>query len=148
MKNEEIKKILYRGTYGVLSTCDAKLKPYGVPLNYFYLEEEEALYFHCAKKGKKMENLLANPQVSFTVIDREQIVEEFFTTSYCSVVVEGKASLVEEESQKRRLLNILCERLAPTAIQRREEVIEKYLPAVALVKIQMEAMSGKLHEAS
>lgn len=88
-----------------------------------------------------------NPQVSFVVVAEEKIVEELFTTSYRSVIVEGRASFVEAEREKRRLLHILCERLAPTAVERREEVIEKYLPAVAMIRIDIESVSGKVHEA-
>lgn len=148
MNEQEIRESLHKCSYGILSMVDEEGKPYAVPLNYFYLEEEEALYFHCAKKGRKIEALRKNPQVSFVAVEQERIVEEFFTTSYSSVMVEGRVSFVEEDQEKRRLLHILCERLAPTAVERREEVIEKYLPAVTLLRMDIERMSGKCHEAS
>lgn len=147
MTKEEIRQSLHDCSYGVLSMVEEEGRPYAVPLNYFYLEEEQAVYVHCAKKGKKIRSLAVNPQVSFVVVAEEKIVEELFTTSYRSVIVEGRASFVEAEREKRRLLHILCERLAPTAVERREEVIEKYLPAVAMIRIDIESVSGKVHEA-
>lgn len=143
MNEEEIKAILCKCRYGILSMSDGKGRPYGVPMNYFYQPEDQALYFHCARKGKKLDFLKENPQVSFVAVESEQIIEEEFTTHYRSVLVEGKAHMVEEEAEKIRLLRCMCERLAPNAPERREEVIERYLPAVCLIRLDIEQMSGK-----
>lgn len=143
MTQTQSKEILRQCTYGILSTCGEDGSPYGVPLNYFFREEENAIYFHCAKKGKKLDHIRKNDRVSFAVVAKEEIVQEQFTTHYQSVILEGRASIVEHDEEKKHLLRQLCEQLAPNAVERREEVIEKYLPAVCLVKIDIETLSGK-----
>ncbi len=46
----------------------------------------------------------------------------------------------------REKLILLCERLAPKAIERREEVIEKYIKAVCIGKIDIDNITGKKNE--
>lgn len=148
MTEAKAKEILQRNQYGILATVDKNLQPYGVPLNYFYIPEENAIYFHCSKRGRKINNLRVNPKVSFSIVDSENIVEEKFTTDYTSLNVEGTISFIEEAEEQIRLLRLLCQRLAPHAIERREEVIHKYLPAVLLLKLSIESLSGKEKENS
>lgn len=146
MNEEEISEILSQCKYGILSMSDGSGRPYGVPMNYFYQPEDRALYFHCARKGKKLDFLEENPKVSFAVVESEEIIERKFTTYYRSVIVEGKVHRIEKDEEKIRLLRTMCERLAPSAPERREEVIEKYLPAVCLIRLDIEQMTGKCNE--
>ena len=139
-------EILKQGKYGVLSTVSADGIPYGVPVNYFYVAQDNALYFHCAVKGRKIENITANSKVSFVVIGSEQIVEDLLTTRYESVMVTGTASLITDEEEKRAKLLQLCEVLTPTAVAHRGAgVVPEHLPPVAIVKIAIDEISGKKH---
>lgn len=146
ISTEDALNILKNGKYGVLSTVSQAGVPYGVPLNYFYLPENNALYFHCALKGRKLENIAANSKVSFAVIGSEKIVESRFTTNYESVIVTGTASIVTDQTEKRSLLVQLCRQLAPTALGRMDEVIDRHMPAAKLVKIDVEEVSGKRNQ--
>ena len=63
---EKARDILAQGIYGVLSChCDDGL-PYGVPLSYAL--SGNALYFHCALQGQKLDNLAHDDRVCFTVV--------------------------------------------------------------------------------
>lgn len=64
MSEEEAARLLRKGRLGVLSTVSAADVPYGVPLNYVYVEEERALYFQGAPRGRKMDNIRANSRAS------------------------------------------------------------------------------------
>ncbi|WP_312642592.1 pyridoxamine 5'-phosphate oxidase family protein [Hydrogenoanaerobacterium sp.] len=143
MPREDAVEILKNGKYGVLSTSSEDGMPYGVPINYFYIEEENAIYFHCALKGRKTDNIQANNRVAFVVIGQEAVVEERFTTHYESVMVSGIATFVTDLAEKEKKLNQLCDALTPSAVARRAEVIQKYLPAVAIVKLEICELTGK-----
>lgn len=140
--DEEARALLKKQTYGVLSVVGEDGAPYGVPLNYFYAESENAIYFHCARSGRKIDAIGSESRVSFTVVGREEIDPLRFTTRYESVIAEGRASLVESDDEKRLRLRQLCDVLTPGAA-RRDEVIEAYLPRTAIVRIDIECISGK-----
>lgn len=135
MSQEDACKLLKQGKYGVLSLAGKEGTPYGIPLNYFYVPEERSIYFHCFIKGRKMDYMKENNRVSFVVIGGEKIVPEKFVTHYDSVMVTGEASFITNKEEKIKRLLQLCQVLAPEAVERRDEVIEKQLPAVAIVKL-------------
>ena len=66
--DEECRKILAEEGRGVLSLFGEDGYPYGIPMNYFYDEDENKIYFHCAKEGHKIDALQANGKVSFCVL--------------------------------------------------------------------------------
>ncbi len=138
----EAKEILKKGTFGVLSAVRKNGAPYGVPINYFYCEEDGALYFHCAKTGLKNDCILVDSRVSFAVVGRSYIDQVNFSTMYESVIVEGLASIIEGDDEKRLRLVQLCKALAPSSPDY-GETIEKYLAAVTIVKIDIKSISGK-----
>jgi len=139
----EAKEILARGEWGVLSTATLDGEPYGVPVNYYYAPEEQAIYIHCALRGRKLTNIAQNSRVSFAVVAEARIVPERYTTHYDSAIASGRAQVVTDAAEKRRVLFELCRVLTPDAIERRDAVIEKYLPAVAIIKITVERITGK-----
>lgn len=66
---EACEKILERGTSGVLALEGEEGYPYAVPLSYYY--EKGKIFFHCGKRGYKIEALKRNEKVSFCVIDQD-----------------------------------------------------------------------------
>lgn len=137
---EQAAAILERGVYGVLSTVDADGQPYGVPLNYVY--HQEAIYFHSARSGHKLDNLLQNSQVSFCVIDKAELDPQQFSTDFASVIVFGKTSVLGGQ-EKRQALVWLMQHLAPEQSQNAAEYIEKNQEQTRVVKIEIDHMSGK-----
>ena len=141
---EQSNEILKSCNYGVLSTVDELGEPYGVGVNCFYVEEDHALYFHTKKNGKKIENIKHHPNVSLFITDgMQKIVQEQFTTHYQSIIVEGIAELITDPAQVATLLRLLCIRLCPDALNRREEVIDKYLNAVGICRISIKNITRK-----
>lgn len=146
LSEEAAKELLLKGEIGVLSTAGADGVPYGIPINYVYSPEENILFFHCATKGRKVSNLIENNKVSLAVVGSAKVVPDKYTSAYESVIVEGKASLITDPDEKRRLLVRLCERFAPHALARRDEVITKYLPATLMIRIDIVSISGKRNQ--
>ncbi len=135
-------KLLEESQLGVLCTSGADGAPYGVPINYCYLRDDNVIIFHCAKDGRKLENIKDNPRVSFTVMGKNRIIAERLTTYYESVIVSGTASLVQDDEEKKLRLDQLCRRLSPE-IEWRSDRDCIHLARTMIVRIDIDSISGK-----
>ena len=63
----QIVKILNNEKRGVLSVHGENGYPYGLPINYWYNEENGYIYFHSGTKGHKTDAINADNKVSFCV---------------------------------------------------------------------------------
>jgi nitroimidazol reductase NimA-like FMN-containing flavoprotein (pyridoxamine 5'-phosphate oxidase superfamily) len=142
MSYEATATALAAGKWGVLSTFDGEA-PYAVPVNYFYSHEDNAIFFHCALKGKKLDNINYNEHVSFAVVLQERIVPGRFTTLYQSVIVSGRAAVVENKHERIKRLTQICDVLVPESADKHDEYIMKYLSSVTVVRINVDSISGK-----
>ncbi len=142
MAQEDALQLLEREDYGILSTASQDGVPYGVPLNYCFVREDNAIIFHCANKGRKIDDMLSNPRVSFAVVGRQRIDAQRLTTRYESVIVSGRAVLVTDETEKIKRFDQLCAHLTP-GVEWRGDSGCKHLAAVAIVRIDLESITGK-----
>lgn len=90
---EDTAAVMGRCTNGILACLGDEEYPYAVPLSYVYYNSK--IYFHSAKAGHKIDAIIKNPKVSFTVVDEDTIVSEKYTTYFRSVIAFGKARIVE-----------------------------------------------------
>lgn len=142
MSHEDTLKVLKKGTWGVLSITEGGA-PYGIPVNYYYSPEENALFFHCAKEGRKLDGISADSRVSFAVVLGEEIIPDKFTTHYESVVAAGRASVLSDPGETAKRLKKLCEVLTPSCKERIDEAVNKSLKSTAIVRIDIDSISGK-----
>ena len=84
--------VMERCTNGVLACIGDNDYPYAVPLSYVCFNDK--IYFHSAKAGHKIEAIMRNSKVSFSVIDEDTIVGQEYTTYFRSVIAFGKARIV------------------------------------------------------
>ena len=87
--------VMNRCTNGTLACLGDEDYPYSVPLSYVYFNDK--IYFHSAKAGHKIDAIMKNPKVSFSVIDEDTVVSEEYTTYFRSVIAFGKVRIVEGE---------------------------------------------------
>ena len=90
---EDTAAVMNRCTNGALACIGDEDYPYSVPLNYVYFNDK--VYFHSAKAGHKIDAIMKNPKVSFSVTDEDTIVSEEYTSYFRSVIVFGKARILE-----------------------------------------------------
>jgi len=140
MQDGAIIGLLQNAEYGVLSTVDSNEQPYGVPLNYVLMNN--CICFHCALEGHKLDNLAANPKVSFCVVGRTKVLPAEFSTEFESVVVFGRASVIEGE-ERYQALNALIEKYSPEFVSEGSAYIEKFDSQTKLVRIEIQQMTGK-----
>ena len=81
LNQEETIDILNKSEYGVLSTVGKDNAPYGVPINFAYVDG--VVYFHCSKaKGYKIINIMNNSNVCLTVVNDVCLQPEILSTKY------------------------------------------------------------------
>lgn len=134
-------EILERGTSGVLNVLGDDDYPYGVPLSYVY--DGQRLYFHCMPSGHKWDAIQKHEKVSFTVIDKDQIVPEEYTSYFRSVIVFGRARIVEDMDEKLHLHDLLVRKYSPDFL---EGVYEKFKDRIAWMGafvVEIDHVSGK-----
>ncbi len=113
-----------------------------------YGRKDDVLYFHGSTKNFMMNEALKNEQicVSVTHLDGLVLAKTLFNTSanYRSVVLFGKAQLVDNEQERMEALEIITEQIIPN---RWDEVIigsEQELKATLVIKMKIESASAKV----
>ena len=121
----------------------AEEAPYVIPVNFVFMDG--ALYFHCAREGRKLDCLRRSPRVCVSFVASNQAALDKFTTYFQSANVIGTAAEVTEAAEKISALRALCEKLTPAnrAGDNFERAIAKSLPRTGVWRIQMEEVSGK-----
>ena len=137
----EARDIINGCDFAVLSTADNDNMPYGVPVSVVL--EENHMYFHCAKAGRKLENIQQNPHVCVTFAKVRLIDGENFTTHYESVIAEGTAAVVEEETEKCHALQLICRRYTPHSDEEIDAYIQRYFAQTGVVRVDLESISAK-----
>lgn len=140
MNEKDAVDLLSKCEYGVLSTINNENQPYGIPLSYSF--KKNLIYFHSAIEGSKIDNIINNDRVCFTVVGRTNLLAEKFSTEYESVVVFGRASFVEGEEKLLALMEII-EKYSPEFIREGKEYIERAQANTRVVKIDIESFTGK-----
>lgn len=139
---EQARSILEKCSHGILCTISPDGEPYGVPVNYYYAKEENCVVFHCATAGRKLDNIMANSRVAFTVVGFEDVIPQKTTTHYESAMVFGTAEIVTDQKEKTDKLVVLCRKYGTTETAIKAS-LAKYLPATEVVKIQIQKITGK-----
>lgn len=139
MDKETTLDLLEKAEVGVLSTLGKDGYPYGVALNYVYLNQK--IYFHCAKDGHKLDNINYHDKVSFSIYDDVQIKGKALRTYYRSLVVFGKARIIEADEN---ILLALVLKYADLNENMARNMIRKEIDVTALVEIDIDHISGKI----
>ena len=77
LTQEECVEILNTEVRGVLSVLGDDDYPYGIPIDFYYNQQENKIYFHGAKEGHKIDSIKKHNKVSFCVYDNKTIVKQF-----------------------------------------------------------------------
>jgi len=142
---EKCRKMLGPQIYGRLGTTGEDNKPYITPVNYAY--DNDAIYIHTGMKGRKLENIAANPSVCFEIsLPGNLYISEItcnFSMRYWSIIVEGTAVLVADMNEKRQALDSLMEKYAGRFEY--TDPTDEDLQKVNVIKINIESINGKFN---
>lgn len=141
LSEQETLRVLEEGKTGIVGVLGDDGYPYTVPINYVLLEDK--IYFHSAKKGHKVDAIAKEPKVSMTVVEKDDVVSREFTTYFRSIQLFGKAYVVEDEAERNVAFRALCEKFSGADLDRYEEIMSKEAAAAAIVRIDIEHITGK-----
>ncbi len=129
---------------GRLGTITRDGYPMVKPLNFVY--HSGKIYFHTAREGEKIDDIKRDCRVCFEVDLPIALVKS--TASPCraeylyrSVIVKGRASLVEEPMERLFALKLLMEKYQPEGGY--ADFPEEKLGITGAVRIDIEVMTGK-----
>jgi len=134
-------EILKDGEYGFLSMVDRDNTPYGVPISYVL--DDHSIYLHSAIEGQKIDCILNNPKVTFCVVGNTEVLPEKFSTKYESVIIFGRASIVENIDEIRKYMNALLEKYSKDYLKEGTKYIERAMNQFKCIKIEVEYITGK-----
>jgi nitroimidazol reductase NimA-like FMN-containing flavoprotein (pyridoxamine 5'-phosphate oxidase superfamily) len=136
-------EILKQEKRGVLSVHGENGYPYGVPMNFWYNEENGYLYFHSGKKGHKIDGINANNKVSFCVYDQGFQREGEWSLNISSVIVFGEMVVVEDFEKAVDVFRRLSLRFT-SDMDYIDSEIEKFAQATLCYELRPQHMTGKI----
>lgn len=142
ISTEAAKKLLLNERRGIFAVNGDDGYPYAIPVNFYYDEAQNKIYFHGAAVGHKAEALRRNDKVCFTVYGNETIKEEAWAPYMQSTVVFGRCRILEDAQQTMELVRKVAQKYYPDT-QLIEEEIACSGKAVRIYEIVIEHMSGK-----
>lgn len=142
LSQEECISILKSEVRGILSVLGDDDYPYGVPLDYYYSEEDGHIYFHGAGEGHKIDSIKKHDKVSFCVMDKGTKDAESWFLHFRSVIVFGRIKIVEDHNKALDICRKLCYRfgLTPDVV---EKMVEKSGTHVTCLELVPEHITGK-----
>ena len=143
LEKTEIIQILKTEKRGVLSVCGDDGYPYGLPINYWYDEENERIYFHSGKRGHKVDAISTNDKVSFCVYDKGYKKDGEWALNIKSVIVFGRMSVVEDEIRALEIFRKLSLKFTDD-IEYIDSEIQKYANATLCYELRPEHITGKI----
>ena len=139
----ECKEILKNEKHGVLSLLGDDGYPYGIPISHLYSEEDNRIYFHCAKVGHKIDAIRNYEKVSFCVYDSGYRKDGEWSLNINSVIVFGKIRLVTDGDLTRKICTKLVQKFTDDEVYLENE-LKNALPRVQCLELEIEHMTGKL----
>ena len=143
IKNEidkdAVDSLLHTCRRGVLSMNGDDGYPYSIPVNYYYDEANQKIYFHGAKSGYKVDCLNRCDKVCFTIFGNESIKDLVWAPFVQSVVVFGRCHLVDTDNE---VLKTFVMKYYPS-VDLVDKVIKDDSKFVQMYEISIEHKSGK-----
>ena len=138
----EIDEIIRSSKILHLALADNNI-PFLVPV--FYAYDGTALYFHSAQRGTKIEILKRNNNVCFEISQEHGIIESDmacdFEAKHKTVIGFGKATFVETEEEKIKVLNSIVAQFT----EKKFEFPKANLNSATVIRIDIKSIKGKKH---
>ena len=121
--------------------------PYLVTLNYGFDLEAKCFYFHCAKEGKKLAYLIANPIVWGQVLEDHGYLDGECSHAFRTVQFRGRVAFLDDVEAKRAALHLMIDQLESDPGPIKERLTKSAgLKNVVVGKIQVDYLSGKQND--
>lgn len=147
LTSEQIDKLLETEGVCSLATVGRDNKPYVTPMHFVYMGG--SVYMHGLPKGQKIDNIIANPDVSMTVYRMDGYVYDDngrpcnTNTKYESVILSGKAYILGDGEEKLNALNAIVTKFSPALSG--APISAARISGTAVIKIEITAITGKYY---
>lgn len=141
LSDRECREILNQELRGVLAVNGDGGYPYALPINYFFDEINNRLYFHSGKVGHKLDAIANSNKVSFCVYDQGYRKDGHWSLNIRSVIVFGRIHIVNNWPDT--LMVDFCKRFTGDTDYIHSE-IEKFRSGTVVLCLEIEHVSGKL----
>ena len=138
---EEAILILQQLKYLSVAMLNEGGSPYNVVVDCLY--DDGKVYFHSANEGQKLDCIRHDPRVCAVGYSGAYSNS---TTRYASVVIHGKAHILEDKERK---LEIIRKEAAARGVtpEKIDATIAAYFDVMAMVEIEIDAITGKVNRA-
>ena len=138
---EEAIRILQNLKYLSVAMLNEDGSPYNVVVDCVY--DDGKIYFHSANEGQKLDCIRHDPRVCAVGYSGATSDAANSTTRYASVVIHGKAHILEDKERK---LEIIRKEAAARGVtpEKIDATIAAYFDVMAMVEIEIEALTGKV----
>jgi nitroimidazol reductase NimA-like FMN-containing flavoprotein (pyridoxamine 5'-phosphate oxidase superfamily) len=142
--NSVIEQLLKTCHVGRLATNSRDGYPVVKPVNFAY--QNGQIYFHTALEGEKIEDIARDNRVCFETDLPIAFVRAMNQPCgaeylYRSVIIKGRASLVEDLEERMRAFRSLMEKYQPEG--KYGPYVKEKLGRTGIVRIDVETMTGK-----
>ena len=141
LSERECIEILNREVRGVLAVNGDGGYPYALPINFYFDEESNKIYFHSGKAGHKLDAIARSEKVSFCVYDNGYRKDGHWSLNIRSVIIFGRIRMVDDWSDE--LITEFSKRFT-TDMDYIHNEIEKFKKNTAILCLEIEHMTGKL----
>ncbi len=147
LTDKETDSLLLNCMTGILATVNSDGTPYAVPVHYVF--PDNAIYIHGLPVGQKISNLKANPNICFNIYEMRGLLMDKdgkpcdTNTAYASVVIQGKAQVVEDLNEKKAALSAVILKHTPHLAEK--EIPFNMLKGTAVIKLSICQMTGKYY---
>ena len=143
ISNDRCIEILKTETRGVLSVNAENGYPYGMPMNHYYCEENNKIYFHCGKTGHRIDCLKGNNKASFCVYTKGYQENNDWAFYVESVIVFGDIKIIENEEIIKNITTELSHKFTNDEEYINNE-IKNYLSETILLELTPLHICGKM----
>lgn len=140
----EMVRVLMAARYVTVAMCDED-GPYLATLTHGYDAERNAIYFHCANDGRKVDILKRDGRVW-----GQALVDLGYADGRCDHLYEttqfrGKAQFIQDPAEKRHALEVLIRKneKAPEKVMA-EQITDDSVRRVNIGRIDIDLMTGKI----
>jgi nitroimidazol reductase NimA-like FMN-containing flavoprotein (pyridoxamine 5'-phosphate oxidase superfamily) len=143
-----IRAFLAKAPYGVVAT-ESQGQPFMNPVLFAYDQESNSLVFHTSRAGRIYANIAANPRVCFCVSEMGRLLPAGraagFDVEYSSVVIHGRARVLDDEGETLRGLRLLLSKYFPDLKYGKDyaEAPPADIARPAVYRVDIDSWSGK-----
>lgn len=142
LSESAVTEILESEDWGVLSVHGDDGFPYGVPINYAYVDG--CIYLHCTSAtSHKLDGIRRCEKVCFTIVPKHKLNVDDYSCDYQSVIVFGIATIIDDPEEKSEVMHLFMNKLAPEVTEAALNACNPKSKGLSMIRIEPVHITGK-----